>query len=254
MEKIVALTLVIGMLTAAAAIFATNHSRALAACVTSCEQRRDNRRSIGRQKKSPVLGNGALVWVGQAGEQWPTVAFPGARGGAVAGGRPHSGYPRFPHRATDPPLARQRSHPTKSPARRRAGLMYRAMTSAVQARPTQYATGAGQHYDTTAAAGSPNTAARGLDHVGAAILIVSVPPEILEPRLAQGGVARGVGDRDVTEPVLDRAGVDVVIGERLRFTRAALAPPFLNLARVPCGLFEPPLDHVDAHSLHWPQW
>src|SRR6516162_8366649 len=73
-------------------------------------------------------------------------------------------------------------------------------------------------------------------HVGAAILIMSVPPEILEPRLAQGGVARGVGDRDVAEPVLDRAGVDTVIGERLRFTRAALAPPFLNLARVPCGL------------------
>jgi hypothetical protein len=37
MEKIVALALVIGVLTAAAAIFATNHSRALAACVTSCE-------------------------------------------------------------------------------------------------------------------------------------------------------------------------------------------------------------------------
>jgi hypothetical protein len=32
-----ALTLVIGVLTAAAAIFATNHPRALEACVTSCE-------------------------------------------------------------------------------------------------------------------------------------------------------------------------------------------------------------------------
>ena len=30
--------------------------------------------------------------------------------------------------------------------------MYRAMTSAVQARPTQYATGAGQHYDGSAVA------------------------------------------------------------------------------------------------------
>jgi hypothetical protein len=37
MEKIVALTLVIGLLNTAAAIFATNHSRALAACVTSCD-------------------------------------------------------------------------------------------------------------------------------------------------------------------------------------------------------------------------
>ena len=62
-------------------------------------------------------------------------------------------------------------------------------------------------------------------------------------------------ERDVPTPVLDGAGVDAVIGERLRFRRAALAPPFLNLARVPCGLFEPPsVDHVDAHSLHRPQW
>jgi len=37
MTKIVALTLVIGVLTAAAAIFATNHPRALEACVTSCK-------------------------------------------------------------------------------------------------------------------------------------------------------------------------------------------------------------------------
>jgi hypothetical protein len=38
----------------------------------------------------------------------------------------------------------------KAPLRRRAGLMYRATTSAARARPTQYATGAGQHYDGSA--------------------------------------------------------------------------------------------------------
>src|SRR6516164_3198895 len=41
----------------------------------------------------------------------------------------------------------------------------------------------------------------------------SVPPEVFEPGLTQCRVARGVGDRDVPEPVLDRAGVDAVIGE-----------------------------------------
>jgi len=37
MTKIVALTLVIGVLVAGSAIFAKNHPRALAACVTNCE-------------------------------------------------------------------------------------------------------------------------------------------------------------------------------------------------------------------------
>jgi hypothetical protein len=41
----------------------------------------------------------------------------------------------------------------------------------------------------------------------------SVPPEILEPRRAQRRVARGMRDGDVAQPVLDRAGVDAVIGE-----------------------------------------
>jgi hypothetical protein len=38
--------------------------------------------------------------------------------------------------------------------------------------------------------------------------LASVAPEILEPRLAQRRVARGVGDGHMAEPVLDRAGVD----------------------------------------------
>jgi hypothetical protein len=37
MTKLVALTLVIGVLTAASAIFATSHPRAMAACAVSCE-------------------------------------------------------------------------------------------------------------------------------------------------------------------------------------------------------------------------
>jgi hypothetical protein len=37
MTRIVALTLVIGVLVAASAIFAKNHPRALTACVASCE-------------------------------------------------------------------------------------------------------------------------------------------------------------------------------------------------------------------------
>ena len=37
MTKIVALTLVIGVLVAGSAMFAKNHPRALAACVTNCE-------------------------------------------------------------------------------------------------------------------------------------------------------------------------------------------------------------------------
>ena len=39
------------------------------------------------------------------------------------------------------------------------------------------------------------------------------PPEVLEARLAQCRVARGVGDRDVARPIFDGAGVDPVIGE-----------------------------------------
>ena len=37
MTKIVALALVIGVLVAGSAMFAKNHPRALAACVTNCE-------------------------------------------------------------------------------------------------------------------------------------------------------------------------------------------------------------------------
>jgi hypothetical protein len=37
MTKIVALTLVIGVLVAGSAVFAKNHPRVLAACITSCE-------------------------------------------------------------------------------------------------------------------------------------------------------------------------------------------------------------------------
>jgi hypothetical protein len=42
-------------------------------------------------------------------------------------------------------------------------------------------------------------------------LLMWLPPEILETRLAQRRVARGVRDRDVPEPVLNRPGVDAVI-------------------------------------------
>src|SRR3974390_960520 len=41
----------------------------------------------------------------------------------------------------------------------------------------------------------------------------SIPPEVLKPRRARGRVSRRVRDRDVAEPVLDRAGVNAVIGE-----------------------------------------
>src|SRR6516165_9198642 len=41
----------------------------------------------------------------------------------------------------------------------------------------------------------------------------SVPPEVFEPRLTQCRVARGVGDRHMTEPILDRAGIDAVVGQ-----------------------------------------
>jgi hypothetical protein len=38
MTRIVALALVLGVLVAGSAIFASNHPRALAACVTSCDE------------------------------------------------------------------------------------------------------------------------------------------------------------------------------------------------------------------------
>jgi hypothetical protein len=84
----------------------------------------------------------------------------------------------------------------------------------------------------------------------------SVPPKVLKPRRAQCRVARGVGDRDVAEPILYGAGVDAVIGERLRFTRAALAHhSSIWRASLVAYLSRPTvLDRVDAHSLHRPQW
>ena len=41
----------------------------------------------------------------------------------------------------------------------------------------------------------------------------SIPLEILEPRRAQLCVARGVRDRHVAEPILDRPGIDPVVGQ-----------------------------------------
>ena len=41
----------------------------------------------------------------------------------------------------------------------------------------------------------------------------SIPPEILEPRRAQLCVARGVRDRHVAGPILDRPGIDPVVGQ-----------------------------------------
>ena len=76
--------------------------------------------------------------------------------------------------------------------------MYRATTSAEQARPAQSAAGLRRHHDGLAASRRRREPER------------SVPPEVLKPRRAQ---ARGVSDRDVAEPVLDRAGVNAVIGE-----------------------------------------
>ena len=39
----------------------------------------------------------------------------------------------------------------------------------------------------------------------------SVPPEVFEPRRAQGRVARRVGDEDMAEPILNSPGIDAVI-------------------------------------------
>ena len=55
----------------------------------------------------------------------------------------------------------------------------------------------------------------------------SVPPEVFEPRLTQCRVARGVGDRHMTEPVLDRAGVDAVVGQLV----AATMPEHVEMHR-----------------------
>jgi hypothetical protein len=41
----------------------------------------------------------------------------------------------------------------------------------------------------------------------------SIRPEIFEPRRAQLCVARGVRDRHVAEPILDRPGIDPVVGQ-----------------------------------------
>src|SRR6516165_5532101 len=60
----------------------------------------------------------------------------------------------------------------------------------------------------------------------------SVPPEVLEPGLAQGRAARGMRERDVAEPVLDREGVDAVVGGRLHFRDPRCAPPSMR----PCYL------------------
>src|SRR5262245_27326139 len=55
----------------------------------------------------------------------------------------------------------------------------------------------------------------------------SVPPEILEPSLAQRRVARGVRDRDMAEPVLYRTGVDTVICQLV----AAAVPEHVEVYR-----------------------
>jgi hypothetical protein len=56
---------------------------------------------------------------------------------------------------------------------------------------------------------------------------VSIPPEVPKPRLPQLGVARGMRDRDVAEPVLNRASVDCVIGELV----AAAVPRHVEVHR-----------------------